>query len=162
VELEHSWCMGVEVMQFDVDVFTLAKTAEWIASYYTTVVPPTDIYILSGNHSALQFITKADSLVNQRAALLFKDSLTTFFSLEVMSCFVSDWSCFASISYGLSLGLSSSISRTSPTLDVLCHVCVCHVSVMCCVAPFCDRSTCSDTSIGVVGFVTRSRIREEL
>jgi hypothetical protein len=81
-ELECSWCMGVEVMQFDVDVFALAKTAEWLASYYTTVVPPTDIYILSGNHSALQFITKADSLVNQRAALLFKDSLTTFFSLE--------------------------------------------------------------------------------
>jgi hypothetical protein len=81
-ELERSWCMGVEVTQFDVDVFALAKTAEWLVSYYTTVVPPTDIYILSGNHSALQFITKADSLVNQRAALLFKDSLTTFFSLE--------------------------------------------------------------------------------
>jgi hypothetical protein len=81
-ELERSWCMGVEVTQFNVDMFTLAKTAEWLASYYTTVVPPTDIYILSGNHSALQFITKADSLVNQRAALLFKDSLTTFFSLE--------------------------------------------------------------------------------
>jgi hypothetical protein len=66
-ELERSWCMGVEVMQFDVDVFALAKTAEWLTSYYTTVVPPTDIYILSGNHSALQFITKANSLVNQRA-----------------------------------------------------------------------------------------------
>jgi hypothetical protein len=82
VELEHSWCMGVEVMQFNVDIFALAKSAEWLASYYTTVVPPTDIYILSGYHSALQFITKADSLVNQRAALLFKDSLTKFFSSE--------------------------------------------------------------------------------
>jgi hypothetical protein len=81
-ELERSWCMGVEVTQSDVDVFALAKTAEWLASYYTTMVPPTDIYILSGNLSALQFITKADSLVNQRAALLFKDSLTKFFSLE--------------------------------------------------------------------------------
>jgi hypothetical protein len=81
-ELERSWCMGVEVTQFDVDVFALAKTAEWLVSYYTIVVPPTDIYLLSGNHSALQFITKADSLVNQRAALLFKDSLTTFFSKE--------------------------------------------------------------------------------
>jgi hypothetical protein len=80
---------------------------------------------------------------------------------EVMSCFVSDWSCFTSISYGLSLGPSSSISRTSPTLDVLCHV-LCHVSVMCCVAPFYDVPWCSDTSIGVVGFVTRSRIQEEL
>jgi hypothetical protein len=80
---------------------------------------------------------------------------------EVMSHFVSDWSCFASISYGLSLGPSSSISCTSPTLDVLCHV-LCHVSVMCRVAPFCDVLRCSDTSIGVVGFVTHSRIREEL
>jgi hypothetical protein len=81
-EMERSWCMGVEVTQFDVDVFALAKTAKWLASYYTTVVPPTDIYLLSGNHSALQFITKADSLVNQRAALLFKDSLTKFFSSQ--------------------------------------------------------------------------------
>jgi hypothetical protein len=81
-EMERSWCMGVEVTQFDVDVFALAKTAEWLASYYTTVVPPTDIYLLSGNHSALQFITKADSLVNQRAALLFKDALTKFFSSQ--------------------------------------------------------------------------------
>jgi hypothetical protein len=56
---------------------------------------------------------------------------------EVMSRLVSDWSHFASISYRLSLGLSLSISRTSPTLDVLCHV-SCHVSVMCCVAPFFD------------------------
>jgi hypothetical protein len=81
-ELERSWCMGVEVTQFDVDVFALAKSAEWLASYYTNVVPPTDIYLLSGNHSALQFITKADSLVNQRAALLFKNSLSTFFSIQ--------------------------------------------------------------------------------
>jgi hypothetical protein len=74
--------MGVEVTQFNVDVFALAKMAEWLVSYYTTVVPPTDIYILSGNLSTLQFITKADSLVNQRAALLFKESLTKFFSSE--------------------------------------------------------------------------------
>jgi hypothetical protein len=38
----------------------------------------------------------------------------------------------------------------------------CHALVMCCVTPFCDVLRCSDTSIGVVGFVTRSRIREEL
>jgi hypothetical protein len=46
-------------------------------------------------------------------------------------------------------------------LDVLCHV-LCHVLVMCCVAPFGNVLRCSDTSIGVVGFVTRSGIREEL
>jgi hypothetical protein len=49
----------------------------------------------------------------------------------------------------------------SPRFDVLCHV-LCHVSVMCCVAPFYDVPWCSDASIGVVGFVTRSRIQEEL
>jgi hypothetical protein len=76
---------------------------------------------------------------------------------QVLSRFVSDWSCFPSISYGLPLGPSSSISRTSPTLDVSCHV-----LVMCGVAPFCDVLQCSNTRIGVVGFVTRSRIREEL
>jgi hypothetical protein len=78
----HSWCMGMEVTQFDVDVFALTKMAEWLTSYYTRVVPPTDIYILSGSHSALQFITKANSLVNQQVAILFKNSLTSFFSVE--------------------------------------------------------------------------------
>jgi hypothetical protein len=50
-----------------------------------------------------------------------------------------------------------SYSRTSPMLDVSCHV-----SVMCRVAPFCNVLRCSDTSIGVVGFMTCSEIREEL
>jgi hypothetical protein len=80
---------------------------------------------------------------------------------HILSRFVLDWLCFAGISYGLPLGPSLSISRTSPTPDVPCHV-LCHVLVMCCVAPFCDVLRCSDTSIGVVGFVTHSRIREEL
>jgi hypothetical protein len=56
---------------------------------------------------------------------------------EVMSRFVSecisDWSCSASSTYGLPFGPSSFIFSYSPTLDVSCHV-----SVMCCVAPFCD------------------------
>jgi hypothetical protein len=57
-----------------------------------------------------------------------------------MSCFVSDWSCFASISYGLSLGLSSFILHTSPMLVFLSLSCVVSrdMWVMCCVALFCD------------------------
>jgi hypothetical protein len=56
------------------------------------------------------------------------------------------------------------ISYFPPMLvaSLLSYVVSCDVLVMCCVAPFCDVLRCSDTSIGVVGFVTRSRIREEL
>jgi hypothetical protein len=42
---------------------------------------------------------------------------------------------------------------------VLCRV-MCHV--MCYVTPFCNVPRTSDTSIVVLGFVTRSTIREEL
>jgi hypothetical protein len=56
------------------------------------------------------------------------------------------------------------ISYFPPTLvaALLSYVVSCDVLVMCRVAPFCGVLWCSDTSIGVVGFVTRSRIREEL
>jgi hypothetical protein len=56
------------------------------------------------------------------------------------------------------------ISYFLPTLvaSLLSYVVSCDVLVMCCVAPFCDVLRCSDTSIGVVGFVTHGRIREEL
>jgi hypothetical protein len=80
---------------------------------------------------------------------------------EVMLRFVSDWSCSARLTRGLPSGLFPLISRTSLTLDVSCHV-LCHASVMCCVAPFCNVPRASDTSIVVLGFVTRSTIREEL
>jgi hypothetical protein len=56
------------------------------------------------------------------------------------------------------------VSYFPPTLatSLLSYVVSCDVLVMCRVAPFCSVLWCSDTSIGVVGFVTRSRIREEL
>jgi endonuclease/exonuclease/phosphatase family metal-dependent hydrolase len=51
-----------------------------------------------------------------------------------------------------------------PTLIASLLSCVvsCDVSVMCCVALFCVLPRPSDTSIGVLGFVTRSTVREEL
>jgi hypothetical protein len=51
-----------------------------------------------------------------------------------------------------------------PTLVASLLSCVvsCDVLVMCCIAPFYVVLRRSDTSIGVVGFVTRIRIREEL
>jgi hypothetical protein len=83
---------------------------------------------------------------------------------EVMSCFVSDWSCFMSISYGLPLGPSSFILCTSLTLVATLLSCVVSrdVSVMCGVALFCVVPRPSDTSIVVLGFVTHSTVREEL
>jgi hypothetical protein len=84
---------------------------------------------------------------------------------EVMSRFVSDWSCFASVPYGLPLGPSSFIlSYFPPTLVASLLSCVvsCDVLVMCCVALFCVVPRPSDTSIVVLGFVTRSTVREEL
>jgi hypothetical protein len=49
-------------------------------------------------------------------------------SLQCMLRLVSDWSCSASLTRGLPSRLFPLVSRTFPTLDVLCHV-----SVMCCV-----------------------------
>jgi hypothetical protein len=46
--------------------------------------------------------------------------------------------------------------------SLLSCVVSCDVSVMCCVALFCVVPRPSDTSIVVLGFVTRSTVREEL
>jgi hypothetical protein len=56
------------------------------------------------------------------------------------------------------------ISYFLPALvaSLLSYVVSRDVLVRCCVAPFCDVLRCSDTSIGVVGFVTRSTVWEEL
>jgi hypothetical protein len=48
-----------------------------------------------------------------------------------------------------------------PTLDVLCHV-LCHVLITFHVVLFCNVPRASDTSIVVLGFVTRNMVREEL
>jgi hypothetical protein len=56
------------------------------------------------------------------------------------------------------------ISYFPPTLVASLLSCVvsCDVLVMCCVALFCVVPRPSDTSIVVLGFVTRSTVREEL
>ncbi|KAH8976759.1 hypothetical protein EDB86DRAFT_3094546 [Lactarius hatsudake] len=64
-----SWVLGTGVLQFDADVFGLAKTAEALAMYYTDEVPPPPfIYIFSNSASALHAISHA---------LVFHQSLTT-------------------------------------------------------------------------------------
>jgi hypothetical protein len=47
-------------------------------------------------------------------------------------------------------------------ISLLSHDAPCDVLVMCCVAPFVVVPRASDTSIGVLGFATRSMSREEL
>jgi hypothetical protein len=82
-DLVRSWCVGTEMSQFDVDMMALARTAEWIVSYYTTrAVPPSDIYILSNSLASLQAITNTRHLESQQAVLLFHKSLSFFFSLQ--------------------------------------------------------------------------------
>ncbi|KAF8261662.1 hypothetical protein EI94DRAFT_1809968 [Lactarius quietus] len=76
----QQWCLGTEVTQFDVDLFALAKAAEWVEQYYRTRAPPSHIYILAGNLSALQTITDIRTLIHQNTVLLFHKALTSFFS----------------------------------------------------------------------------------
>jgi hypothetical protein len=82
-DLVHSWCVGTEMSQFNVDMMALARTAEWIVSYYTTrAVPPSDIYILSNSLASLQAITNTHHLESQQAMLLFHKSLSFLFSSQ--------------------------------------------------------------------------------
>jgi hypothetical protein len=54
------------------------------------------------------------------------------FMLAPMSCFVSDWSCFTSISYGLTSGPSSFIFRTPlPCSSPCCYHMSCPVMCRC-------------------------------
>lgn len=65
----RAWCLGIEVAQYDVDLFRLAKAAEWIALRYSLVPAPDDIYILSRNAAAPTHITDFRSLNNQSDVL---------------------------------------------------------------------------------------------
>jgi hypothetical protein len=79
----RSWCVGTEMSQFDVDMMALARTAEWIVSYFTSrAAPPSNIYILSNSLASLQAITNTRHLESQQAVLLFHQSLTTLFSSQ--------------------------------------------------------------------------------
>jgi hypothetical protein len=61
----------------------LARTAEWIVSYFTTqAVPPSDIYILLNSLASLQAITNTCHLESQQAVLLFHKSLSFLFSSQ--------------------------------------------------------------------------------
>ncbi len=75
-----SWCLGTEVEQYDIDLFTISKAAEWLSAEYSCAPAPHNVYIISGNDSALRHITNTRSLDNQTELLMFHRALTKFFS----------------------------------------------------------------------------------
>jgi len=75
-----TWCLGTEVTQYDVDLFAIAKAAEWLSVEYSHAPAPRSVYIISGNDSALRHITNTRSHDNQTELLTWHRALTTFFS----------------------------------------------------------------------------------
>jgi len=75
-----TWCLGTEVTQYNVDLFAIAKTAEWLSVEYSHAPAPRSVYIISGNDSALRHITNTRSHDNQTKLLTWHRALTTFFS----------------------------------------------------------------------------------
>jgi hypothetical protein len=76
----HSWAAGSELTQFDADVFTLARTAEVLASSYTDgVAPPLTIYLFNASSPAIQAVKNPRSIKAHAYALRFHKALTTFF-----------------------------------------------------------------------------------
>ena len=72
--------LGTEVTQYDVDLYALALGAQFFMEFFADRDPPSHIYLLSHNQSALTAITKMRSLHNQRSVLLFHMVLTEFCS----------------------------------------------------------------------------------
>ena len=70
------WALGTEVTQYDVDLFGLAKAAQWAAEFYDSQEPPSHIFILSHSQAALMAITNICNTTNQKSVLLFHSSLT--------------------------------------------------------------------------------------
>ena len=73
------WTMGSEAMQFDVNVFMLAKAVEVLASTYGEgTAPPRVIYFFSTDNSALQAIHNPCSVKAHTHCIWFHKALTTF------------------------------------------------------------------------------------
>ena len=70
------WALGTEVTQYDVDLFTLTKAAQWAVEFYNMWEPPSHIYFLSHSQAALMAITNIHNTTNQSSLLLFHSSLT--------------------------------------------------------------------------------------
>jgi hypothetical protein len=76
----HSWVAGMELTQFDADAYTLARTAEVLASsYMNEVAPPLTIYMFNRSSPAIQAVKNPRSIKAHSYALCFHKALTAFF-----------------------------------------------------------------------------------
>ncbi len=75
-----AWCLGTEVTQYDVDLFTISKAAKWLSVEYSHAPTPQSVYIISSNDLALHHITNTWSHNNQTELLTWHHALTTFYS----------------------------------------------------------------------------------
>jgi Reverse transcriptase (RNA-dependent DNA polymerase) len=71
-----AWTMGTDLMQFDAEVFGLARTAEVMAYLFSEVPPPQNIYIFSNSSSALQAIRNPRAKPSHDYSLCFYHALT--------------------------------------------------------------------------------------
>lgn len=85
------WTMGERVKQFDVDCFGVAKTIEALSIHFADTPPPEVLYILSPSSSALQAVKNPCNKSAQSSALLFHQSLTSFFTRYNTPRFVLVW-----------------------------------------------------------------------
>src|SRR5258708_11753651 len=76
-DMELSWPLGTDLLQFDADTMALGHIAETLAMHFADCMPLTRIFILSANASALQAIKNPWIKSCQEAALCFHQSLTT-------------------------------------------------------------------------------------
>ena len=73
-----TWPLGRGLLQFNADTFTLARTAQALALYYTDkVAPPQTLYICSPSTSALLAVSNPKLQSAASAAQMFHQSLTT-------------------------------------------------------------------------------------
>ena len=70
------WTMGTDLMQFDAEVFGLTRTAEVMASLFSELPPPLNIYIFSPSSSALQAIRNPRAKSSHDYSLQFHRALT--------------------------------------------------------------------------------------
>jgi hypothetical protein len=74
------WVAGSELTQFDTNAYTLARTAEVLASSYTDgVAPPLTIYIFNSSSPAIQAVKNLWLIKAHSYMLHFHKALTTLF-----------------------------------------------------------------------------------
>lgn len=71
----HSWCVGMEVTQYNTTIYSLAKAMEWLVEIYNTISLPCHTYVLSLASLALSMITNVCTLNNHSLSFFSISSL---------------------------------------------------------------------------------------